>query len=116
MRWERHPDGVAVQTVVVQFSRDLRSGVADGSITVSYRLWTRPKVKVGSIYRTGAVRIAVDDVDLVPFSSITSRDLVRTGDADREALRARAAHAGPIADDTFLYRIEFHVVCDEIAR
>ncbi len=94
----------------MEFSRDLRPGVADGSITVSYRLWTRPKVKAGGIYRTGSVRIEVDDVDLVPFSSITGRDLARTGEPDREALRARAAHAGPIDDDTLLYRIEFHVV------
>ena len=26
----------------------------------------------------------------------------------RESLRLRAAHAGPIADDTLLYRVEFH--------
>jgi hypothetical protein len=25
-------------------------------------------------------------------------------------LRDRAAHAGPISDDTLVYRIEFHVV------
>jgi len=98
----------------VEFSRDLRPGVADGSITVSYRLWTRPKVKAGGIYRTGSVRIEVDDVDLVPFSSITARDLARTGEPDREALRARAAHAGPIDDDTLLYRIEFHVADEEV--
>ena len=28
-------------------------------------------------------------------------------------LRKRAAHAGPIDDDTLLYRIEFHVVIPE---
>jgi hypothetical protein len=27
-----------------------------------------------------------------------------------ESLRHRAAHAGPIADDTLLYRVEFHAV------
>jgi hypothetical protein len=31
-------------------------------------------------------------------------------DGDLETLRRRAAHAGPIHDDTFLYRVEFHVV------
>jgi len=31
----------------VQFSADLRDRVANGTITVSYRLWPRPKVKVG---------------------------------------------------------------------
>ena len=28
----------------------------------------------------------------------------------REALRRRGAHAGPISDETLLYRIAFHVV------
>jgi len=94
----------------VQFSPDLRDGVADGTITVSYRLWSRPKVKVGGVYRSGAVSIEVDDLELVPFSSITDDDLVRTGEPDVESLRQRAAHAGPIHDDTLVFRVEFHVV------
>lgn len=84
--------------------------MADGTITVSYRLWSRPKVKVGGIYRTASVSIEVDDVELLPFSSITDDDLARTGEDDLESLRARAAHAGPIHDDTLVYRVEFHVV------
>lgn len=96
----------------MQFSADIRDQVADGTITVSYRLWARPKVKVGGRYRSGSVVVEVDDVDLLPFSSITDEDLARTGEVDREALRTRAAHAGPIHDDTFLYRVEFHVVAE----
>jgi hypothetical protein len=84
--------------------------VADGTITVSYRLWTRPKVKVGGVYRSGAVMIEIDEVELLPFSSITEEDLARTGEPDLETLRRRAAHAGPIHDGTVLYRVEFHVV------
>jgi hypothetical protein len=101
----------------VQFSRELRPRVADGSITVSYRLWSRPQVKVGGTYRTAGVVIEVDDLDLVPFSSVADDDLAHTGEPDREALRERAAHAGPIDDDTLVYRVEFHVVAgldDEI--
>jgi hypothetical protein len=94
----------------VQFSPDLRDQVADGTITVSYRLWSRPKVKVGGRYRSGSVTIEVDEIELLPFSSITDDDLARTGEPDREALRRRAAHAGPIDDDTTLFRVEFHVV------
>jgi hypothetical protein len=95
--------------VGVQFSPDLRDGVADGAITVSYRLWSRPKVKVGGIYRSAEVWVEIDDIKLVPFSSITDEDLAQTGEADLESLRRRAAHAGPIHDDTIVYRIEFHV-------
>ena len=86
--------------------------MADGTITVSYRLWSRPKVKVGGVYASGAVTIEVDDIELLPFGSITKRDLARTGEPDIESLRARAAHAGPIHDDTLVYRVEFHVVRD----
>jgi hypothetical protein len=94
----------------MQFSADLRDRVEDGTITVSYRLWSRPKVKVGGVYRCGAVMIEVDDIELLPFSSITDGDLAQTGEPDLDTLRRRAAHAGPIHDDTLLYRVEFHVV------
>ena len=94
----------------MQFSPELRDRVADGTITVSYRLWSRPKVKVNGVYRSGTVTIEVDDIELLPFSSITADDLARTGEPDLESLRRRAAHAGPIDDDTLVYRVEFHVV------
>ena len=54
--------------------------------------------------------IEIDEIELLPFSSITDEDLARTGESDVEALRRRAAHAGPIHDDTLLYRVEFYVV------
>jgi hypothetical protein len=93
----------------VQFSPELRDRVADGTITVSYRLWSRPKVKAGGVYQSGSVTIEVDEIELLPFSSITDEDLARTGEPDLETLRRRAAHAGPIDGDTLLYRVEFHV-------
>jgi hypothetical protein len=94
----------------VQFSPDLRDGVVCGDITVSFRLWTRPKVRVGGQYLVGAARIEIDVIELVPFSSVSRTDVRRSGERDRESLRYRAAHAGPIDDDTLVYRIEFHVV------
>lgn len=94
----------------MQFSPELRDDVASGEITVSVRLWSRPKVKVGGRYDLGPVRIEVDSIDLVPFSSVTRADVRRSGERDRESLRRRAAHAGPIDDDTLVYRITFHVV------
>ena len=92
------------------FSPDLRAGVASGEITVSIRLWSRPKVKLGGRYATAGVIIEVDSVELLPFSAVTPADMSHTGERDRESLRRRAAHAGPITDDTLIYRIEFHVV------
>jgi hypothetical protein len=92
------------------FSPDLRAGVAAGDITVSIRLWQRPKVKAGGRYASNGFDIEVDSVELMPFVGVTDRDVVRSGESDRESLRRRAAHAGPIYDDTLVYRIEFHVV------
>ena len=94
----------------MQFSPELRDGVARGRITLSFRLWSRPKVKTGGRYATGSVNIEVDSIEMVPFSSVTPADVRRSGEKDREALRQRAAHAGPIDDDTLVFRIEFHVV------
>jgi hypothetical protein len=94
----------------VEFSRDLRDDVISGDITVSFRLWTRARVKVGNRYAVGAGQIEIDSIELMPFAAITAADVRRSGEPDIEALRQRAAHAGPIQDDTLLYRVEFHVV------
>ena len=94
----------------MEFSKELREDVIAGDITVSFRLWRRPKVKAGGRYPVGPVRIEVDSVELIPFSAITAADVRRSGEPDRETLRRRAAHAGPIDDGTLLYRVEFHLV------
>ena len=94
----------------MEFSAELREPVLTGDVTVSFRLWRRPKVKEGGRYRVGPGLIEVDSVDLMPFAAISPDDVVASGERDRESLRRRAAHAGPITDDTLLYRIEFHVV------
>jgi hypothetical protein len=94
----------------VEFSRELRDDVIAGDITVSFRLWRRPQVRAGGRYPVGPAYIEVDSVELMPFASITGADVRRCGEQDRESLRRRAAHAGPIGDDTLLYRVEFHLV------
>lgn len=35
---------------------------------------------------------------------------LRAGEPNRETMRERAAHAGPISDDTLVYVIELHAV------
>lgn len=94
----------------MRFSPELRTGVAAGEITVSIRLWQRPKVKSGGRYASDGCDIEVDSIELMPFAAITAEDVALSGERDREALRQRAAHVGPINDDTLVYRIEFHVV------
>ena len=81
-----------------------------GDITLTFRLWRRAQVKPGGRYRVGDGQIEVDSIELIPFAFIEEGDVRRAGESDLESLRRRAAHAGPIRDDTDLYRIEFHVV------
>jgi hypothetical protein len=92
----------------VEFSRELRDDVLAGDITLSVRLWQRPRVKEGGRYRVGLGEIEIDTIELIPFSAITEADVRRAGEPDRETLRQRAAHAGPVDEDTLVYRIEFH--------
>jgi hypothetical protein len=92
------------------FSRDLRDALVRGEITVSIRRWSRPQVKVGGRYDTAGVVIEIDSLDVLPFSAVTDDDVRESGERDRESLRARAAHSGPIHDSTLVYRIEFHLV------
>src|SRR3954469_23984480 len=99
----------------MQFSRELRQDVLAGDITLSVRLWKRPQVKPGGRYRVGPGMIEIDAVELVPFSAITDADVRRAGEPDRATLRRRAAHAGPIDDDTLVYRIELHAVSPDEA-
>jgi hypothetical protein len=96
----------------VQFSKELRDDVLAGEITVSFRLWKRPKVRAGGRYPVGpgSGLIEVDSIEMVLFADVTEADVRRAGEPDRETLRRRAAHAGPIEDATPLYRVEFHPV------
>ncbi|GAA4410131.1 hypothetical protein GCM10023168_29510 [Fodinibacter luteus] len=100
----------AAYRLEVMFSRDLRDVVARGDVTVSIRLWSRAQVKVGGRYAAAGTIIEVDSLEVLPFSAVTEDDVVAAGETDREALRVRAAHSGPIDDDTLVYRVEFHVV------
>ncbi|MGH2884601.1 MAG: hypothetical protein ACRDPA_18190 [Solirubrobacteraceae bacterium] len=94
----------------MEFSRELRNDVLAGDITLSVRLWKRARVKLGGRYRVGPGEIEIDAIELVPFAAITRGDVRRAGEPDRETLRRRAAHAGPIDEETLVYRIEFHTV------
>lgn len=94
----------------MQFARATHEAIAAGRVDLTFRLWSRPQAKVGGRYRIGAVTIEVDEMEMVPFGTVTEAEARRSGHDDREALRAITAHAGQVTDDTLVYRIEFHVV------
>jgi hypothetical protein len=77
-------------------------GIADGSITLQFRRWDKPRVKPGGSQRT---RIGVVSFDAVKkVARVSDRDARRAGYASAEALDA--AWAGRDGD---LYRIEVHL-------
>lgn len=47
------------------FTQDAAAGIADGSITETYRRWKRPQATVGGRYRTPGGFIVVDAVEVV---------------------------------------------------
>ena len=87
---------------MVLFSQWAWSGLANGSITVTFRRWSRPQAKAGGRYRTPAGMLLVHTVDVVSTGSIREDDARRAGFADLDAL---LAHLGPGPDD--VYRLEF---------
>jgi hypothetical protein len=93
----------------MDFSPGLREDVISGDITLSFRLWSRPRVRAGGRYPVGPAYIEVDSIELVPFATVTPDDVRRCGEPDLESLRRRTAHAGPVTDDTLVYRVEFHL-------
>ena len=87
----------------VLFEKRYWSGLADGSITVTFRRWHRPRVIAGRSYRTAGQILDVLSVDEVDEASISDADAIASGHPDAIALRADLRGDG----DRRLYRIEF---------
>jgi hypothetical protein len=89
----------------VLFKRHVLDGLADGTITVAFRRWARPRVRAGSELRTVAGVLAVDAVDEVPVAGITEDDARRAGFSSRSALLDDLASQR----DGRVYRVALHV-------
>lgn len=89
------------------FSADAWPGIADGSITVTFRTWSRPQAKAGGRYRVGGLLIEAIAVEQVAVAAISAADVAASGAADRTALVARL---GDPSGDALVWRIEFRCV------
>jgi hypothetical protein len=89
----------------VLFKRHVLDGLADGTITVVFRRWARPRVRAGSKLRTAVGVLAVDAVDEVNLADITDDDARRSGFLSRTALLDDLASQR----DGRVYRIALHV-------
>jgi hypothetical protein len=84
------------------FKETFIKGIRNDSITVTFRRWRAPRVRIGGCYRLRPdLMIRVGAVNAVPAGSIATRDVTRTGFASKAALLRALAGAGTI------YRIEF---------
>jgi len=89
----------------VLFKRHALDGLADGTITVAFRRWARPRVRAGGQLRTAVGVLGVDAVDEMDFADITEDDARRAGFAALPDLLDDLA----TQRDGRVYRIALHV-------
>jgi hypothetical protein len=70
----------------VLFKRGVLDGLADGTITVAFRRWARPRVRAGGRLRTAVGVLAVDAVDEVDVGDVTDDDAREAGFSSRSEL------------------------------
>ena len=63
----------------MQFTKRLRPGIRDGSITCSVRIWQRPHVKVGGLYPMEEGHIHVEAVREISLGDVTGELARRSG-------------------------------------
>ncbi len=96
------------------FPKRFWDGIADGSVTVAYRWWTRPGAKAGGTQQSPVGVLAVDAVERVALRAITAADAQAAGYPTRAALLADLAkHRKPGAA---LHRIVFHYAGEDPRR
>ena len=62
-------------------------GIAEGSVTLAFRRWDRPRVRPGGTQRTAAGVVRFDTVEPVDAASLTEDDAARAGARSLAALQ-----------------------------
>jgi hypothetical protein len=96
----------------VLFLKRFWPGIADGSITLTFRRWKRQQVLPGRDYRTPGGIITVTAVDVVDPDRITDEDAKASGHVDADILRKELRGT----DDLPVYRIAFHLATGPDSR
>ncbi len=86
------------------FTADAWPGIADGSITVTVRTWSRPQAKSGGRYRVAGMLLEATDVRQVAVGELTEVDAVAAGEGTLDRLLVRL---GSPAADQMVWRVEF---------
>ena len=93
------------------FQKRFHEGLVSGAVTVTFRRWDKPHVRVGGRYRCHPIGVLeVDRVERLPVRAITEKDAKRSGFASRAELveYIRSARDEALADDSSVFRIELH--------
>ena len=90
-------------------SRATAEGIADGSVTVAFRRWDRPRVRPGGTQRTGIGVIRFDSVERVDPATLTEEDAIRAGVRSLAALLRLLDRR----DGADVYRVEVSLAGDD---
>lgn len=89
------------------FSASAWPGLADGSITVTFRTWRRPQAKRGGSYRVAGMLLEATEVREVAVGTLTDADAVAAGELDLATLLRRLKNPPPTAT---VWRVELRYV------
>lgn len=93
------------------FQKRFHEGLVSGAVTLTFRRWDKPHVKVGGRYRCHPIGVLeVDAVDRVRVRAITEADAKRSGFETRTELVAYLSSAkdAPMTATTEVYRVALH--------
>lgn len=89
------------------FSKSAWAGLADGSITVTFRTWAKPQAKAGGRYRVAGMLLEATSVQQVEVGSLTEADAVAAGEATLVTLLGRLGEPEPTAT---VWRVDLRYV------
>jgi hypothetical protein len=89
------------------FSVDAHAGLADGSITCTFRTWKRAQARAGGRYRVAGMLLEADAVRRVSAADLTDDDARAAGEPDLAALLRRLGEPDPA---TLVWRVDLHYV------
>ena len=90
----------------MQFTKRLRPGIRDGSITCTVRMWKSLRVHVGGRYRMEEGEVEVDSIEPIGFPDITPELARASGFAGLLDLLKVAKHGS----GDKIYLIRFHYI------
>ena len=72
--------------IIMLFKQKHLSGIKDGTISLAFRKWNRPRVKEGSIIKTAIGQIEIYNISKISISDITKAEANNAGYSDLDEL------------------------------